>query len=37
VRFDHGVSVEMVVSGILQAKPGKIIRLREDSDRKKVV
>ena len=37
VRFDHGVSVEMVVNGILQAKLGKIIRLREDSDRKKVV
>ena len=31
VRFDHGVSVEMVVNGILQAKPGKIIRLHKDS------
>jgi very-short-patch-repair endonuclease len=32
VRFDHGVSVEMVINGILQAKPGKIIRLHKDSD-----
>jgi very-short-patch-repair endonuclease len=31
VRFDHGVSVEMVINGILQAKPGKIIRLHKDS------